>query len=153
MLITIDLSDTKVREIVESLLCSAFEGGSNLWYRIDGYTYPEGKTRKSMEAEKKANAKDPESSFETTFFPHIDTVLMGGGCKVRDMESAEKGVVVLDWSKCENALRLMAECATMPADKRHTHPRHWENVMSENTDAETGDVFLQLALWGEVIYG
>jgi len=150
MKIVTELSDAKVREIVANLLCSAFEGGSNSWYRIDGYVYPEGKTRKAMETEK---AKTATSDFDKTFFPHIDTVLMGGGVKVRDMESTEKGVVVLDMAKCENALKLMAECATMPADKRYTHPRHWENVMRDDTDAETGDVFLQLALWGEVIYG
>lgn len=153
MLITIDLSDTKVREIVESLLCSAFEGGSNAWYRIDGYTYPEGKTRKTMEAEKRKVNEKSKFESDKEFYPHIDTVFMGGGIKVRDMESANKGLVTLTYGMCQNALKLMAECATMLADKRHTHPRHWENVMSENTDAETGDVFLQLALWSEVIYG
>jgi hypothetical protein len=147
---TIEIPDAKVREIVAELVCCAFEGGSNYWYRIDGYVYPEGKTRADLELEKAKAAKD---KFDRTFFPHIDLPLMGGGVKVRDTESAKKGLVVLDWEKCVRGLKLMAECASMPEATRHTHPRHWQNVLNENTDAETGDVFLQLALWGEVIYG
>ena len=150
MQFVIELSDAKVRETIENLLVSAFEGGSNYWYMITGYTYPKGKTRKTMEAEKAQSAKD---DFDKEFFPHIDTVLFGGGIKVHDTESANKGTVTLTYDKCVKALKLMAECAGMPPEKRHTHPRHWEDVLNENTDADTGDVFLQLALWGEVIYG
>jgi hypothetical protein len=146
--IAITLSDEKTREIVSSLLCSAFEGGSNYWYRIDGYVWPKGKTRKDLEAEK---AKHPDK-FERTFYPHFETPIMGGAVKVRDMEG-DKGVVVLDWAKCERALQLMLD------GKGGAH--HGANLLYDingdclgcKTDAETGDVFLQLALWGEVIYG
>jgi hypothetical protein len=33
------------------------------------------------------------------------------------------------------------------------HNRHFNNVVKDNVDAETGDVFLQLVVHGEVIYG
>lgn len=36
------------------------------------------------------------------------------------------------------------------ADK---HPFHWEEFMHENEDANTGDVFFQLLVFGEVVYG
>ena len=33
------------------------------------------------------------------------------------------------------------------------YPRHYKDAIEENGDAETGDVFLQLVVFGEVIYG
>jgi hypothetical protein len=33
------------------------------------------------------------------------------------------------------------------------HPRHFLNFINEDEDADTGDVFLQLATFGELIYG
>jgi hypothetical protein len=36
------------------------------------------------------------------------------------------------------------------ADK---YPRHIADILSENDDATTGDVFLQLCLFGDVVYG
>lgn len=33
------------------------------------------------------------------------------------------------------------------------HPNHFYDILNENTDADTGDVFLQLAVFNEVIYG
>jgi pimeloyl-ACP methyl ester carboxylesterase len=32
-------------------------------------------------------------------------------------------------------------------------PEHWADFLTENEDAETGDVFVQLCLLGEVVYG
>ena len=33
------------------------------------------------------------------------------------------------------------------------YPNHYENFISENDDAETSDVALQLALFKELVYG
>lgn len=33
------------------------------------------------------------------------------------------------------------------------YPRHWADVLAENDDATTGDVFLQCCLFGECIFG
>lgn len=33
------------------------------------------------------------------------------------------------------------------------HPGHLADIVAENDDAETGDVFLQLCVMGEVVYG
>lgn len=41
------------------------------------------------------------------------------------------------------ALQLMAS----------KHPRHFGDLLSDNADSTTADVFLQLAVLGEVIYG
>ena len=36
---------------------------------------------------------------------------------------------------------------------RDEYPRHYADLVEENDDAITGDVFLQLAVFGELIYG
>lgn len=33
------------------------------------------------------------------------------------------------------------------------YPKHFMDLVSENFDADTGDIFLQLCLFGDVIYG
>lgn len=36
---------------------------------------------------------------------------------------------------------------------RDLYPQHWADLMEENDDAITGDVWLQLAVFGELVYG
>jgi hypothetical protein len=50
---------------------------------------------------------------------------------------------MLDRVAILEGLRIMAE----------KEPRHFADFMTENDDADTGDVFLQCCLYGEVIYG
>jgi hypothetical protein len=75
-----------------------------------------------------------------------------------------KGVVVYDQYVIEDA-----ETEEEKAEARHEitldnvkkglelmrdqYPRHYADLMEENDDAITGDVFLQLATFGELIYG
>ena len=33
------------------------------------------------------------------------------------------------------------------------HPKHWDDLMADNSDAITSDVLIQLALFGELVYG
>jgi hypothetical protein len=33
------------------------------------------------------------------------------------------------------------------------HPSHWADIMQDETDAETSDVFLQLCVLGDIVYG
>jgi len=47
-------------------------------------------------------------------------------------------------------IEMMKDGAKIMQDK---YPRHYKNAMNDNADADTGDVFLQCALFGEVIYG
>lgn len=113
-----------VKKAQEYLLCSAFEGGSNYWYRIDGYEYPEGKTRRDFE------------------FPHIGVPFAGGTIKVSAPEDGKK-VYRLNQKALERGWALM----------RDRYPRHYADAMEGTDDAETGDVFLQLCLFGDIIFG
>jgi hypothetical protein len=42
----------------------------------------------------------------------------------------------------KSGLKVMAE----------KYPHHWQDFVSENDDAITGDVFLQCCLFGEIVY-
>jgi hypothetical protein len=44
----------------------------------------------------------------------------------------------------------MAKGLQVMAEK---YPVHFNNFDSDNFDAETGDVFLQCSLFGEIVYG
>lgn len=66
-----------------------------------------------------------------------------GGILIKDMENEADPGKVLDAEAVERGLQLMAD----------KFPSRWADFITENDDAETGDVFLQLCLFGEVIYG
>lgn len=120
---------------IGDLLCSAFEGGSNYWYRIEKKIKP---PAKSLKAYAFANGE---------IFPHIDYPLCeGGGLVVSDFFGAEGDGVrtkTLDMKSLIEGLEVM----------REKYPSHYANWIDENDDAETGDVFLQCCMFGELVYG
>jgi len=122
---------------IGDLLCSAFEGGSNYWYRIEEFIKP--KIVKCYSA----------SSYETDPKPyrHIDWPLSYGGALVVSDALAVDGedvrVTRIDMPKLLKGLEIF-----------HTkYPRHYNDWIEENDDAATGDVFLQCCCFGEIIYG
>lgn len=124
---------TKVRvnipdERIKDLLCGAFEGGSNYWYMIESANYPEGETKESLKIE----------------FTHIDLPMTdGGSLTISSLEEPNNPHVKLDRKACLKGLSIMAK----------RYPRHFADFMSENDDSITADVFLQCALYQDVIYG
>ena len=121
---TITLADTRIAD----LLCTAFEGGVGYWCIIAGYDKP---------------AKPVSVWGEETIYPHVDYPLTGGAvrCQVTDEEDPDE--LILDRAAIDRGLALLPTMA----------PRHLADILSENDDAETGDIFLQLCLLGEVVYG
>ncbi len=112
-------------ERVKDLLTSAFEGGSNSWYWIERYNYPEGK---------------PKTSYQ---FPHVELPLVkGGSLIITDKECQDTKAYTLDLTACERGLQVMAG----------KYPALFGDFLEENDDAVTGDVFLQCALFGEIQY-
>lgn len=119
--------------LMSDLLCSAFEGGSNYWYLIERYEYPLGKTRKDFR------------------YPHVEVPFQeGGAIIIRDTEgdqgtgeNAKGNVYRLDRAALAKGWALM----------RDEYARHYADAMGEDSDAVTGDVFLQCCLFGEVVYG
>ena len=117
---------TVTEQMVEDLLCCAFEGGSNYWYMIDSFNYPEGATQKSLGIE----------------FPQLELPFRGGSLTISDIEDGDTKKT-LDIKAIENGLKLLAT----------KYPSQWQAFISENHDGDTGDVFLQLCLFGEVVFG
>lgn len=110
---------------LKDLVSCGFEGGVGYWCVITDY-------------ENKNNAK--------VAFRHIDLPFVEGGavlCEVNDEE--DPPTLRLDKAAIERGLKLFS------SDKQWK--RHFANFIKENEDAETGDVFLQLCMLGDVVYG
>jgi hypothetical protein len=118
---------------VAHLLCTAFEGGSNYWYQIEEFIPP-------------AVANNVKHLGDG-FYRHIDYPLcIGGALMVSDRRACNPGEMKttrLDWPRIREGLGVMAL----------KHPRHFANWLAEKDDAETGDVFLQCCVLGDVVYG
>lgn len=116
------------------LLCTGAEGGmSNSWARS-----MEGKVPKGADL-----SEVPEGWRD---YPHYFAPF-AGGVIVLEVENVkdedEDYEVSVDLPALQRAMSLMAE----------KYPIHFKDFMDENEDAITGDVFLQLAVYGEVIFG
>lgn len=116
---------------VYNMLVSALEGGSNYWYLIGEKTCD------------RIEVATPEMKGE----PFVDRFLMAiqkgtKGINVLDTETGEKlGTLTPEsWAKAE---KLMIE----------KHRSHLGDILKENDDAITADVFFQLAVIGELTFG
>lgn len=119
---------------ISDLLSCAFEGGSNYWYSIEKFV---------------GVSNDLTfRSDEKAVYRHLDYplneghALMVSDAKAVDSD-ADKRVEQLDLAACRRGLEVMAA----------KYPQHYSNFLADNEDAETGDVFLQCALFGEIVYG
>jgi hypothetical protein len=129
--ISVKIPITKQR--ISDLLCSAFEGGSNYWYWIEKFVKPP-----VLEWQ-----NDPKKVYQ-----HLDYPLNEGGAliisdKEDDNPTKSKKTYRLDLESIVKGIQFMAE----------KYPRHFADMVSEDFDATTGDVFLQCCLFDEVIYG
>lgn len=124
-------------------LCTAFEGGSNYWYTIDEdrTVFAEGLSYEDFREGGKCTLKE--------YWHPLELIPFHEGCKIciLDKESAEIGekleAYFLDREKLMNGLQVMAK----------KYPRHFADLVNENDDAITGDVYLQCCLFGSCIYG
>jgi hypothetical protein len=127
---TVNVSKKRVAD----LLISAFEGGSNYWYRIEEFVRPP----------KRDFVFDAEHVYRHAEYP----LSTGGALKISDLygvdgDEKRKTVKVLGLPEIEEGLRVFARI----------YPIHFANFVAENDDAVTGDVFLQVCLFGEIVYG
>jgi hypothetical protein len=113
---------------ITNAIIGAFEGGSTYWLRECEYTYrPEGVEGNPLYAEDQFWAKGGKMNLS---YDDPD-----------DQEQrATKEVGLIE---IKQGLRTMAE----------KDPRHFGDLVSENDDAATHDVFIQHVIFGEVIYG
>ncbi len=125
-------------EQVRHLLCAAFEGGSNYWLVIKRRYFAPGITLEDFrEGRRFQTAGDYFHPDE--IIPTVDYC----GLIVSTNDDDKEKEYDLNVSTLRNGLQRMA-------DKQ---PRQWQDFLEENEDAGTGDIFLQLCLFNEVIYG
>ena len=112
-------------EDLKDLLCNAMEGGSSYWAKVDDYIIPEGTDTSTVE------------------FRHIDIPFIDGcSIKVVDNEEGEEGGL-LNKESMVKGLQIMAD----------KYPWHFQNFIKDEADAETGDVFLQCSVLGDIVFG
>lgn len=129
--------EIKLEDIV-SLLVSAMEGGSNYW--IDEVTLNIGDLKR--EDFTNQNGKYHELyklAYESVFYAAI--LVPECSWDIMDAEDDNKKHT-LSRSSFENGLKVMSE----------KYPHHFNDILAENSDAITGDVFLQCCLFGDVLY-
>jgi hypothetical protein len=129
--VAVDVSDKQMAY----LLCSGMEGGIGYWSKIVSYRKPP-KLTFTMDGDEKTGH----------IYKHIDYPMNPGGSVTLELTEGDvngKTTFKLDRKALERGLKVMAEVA----------PRHFANFIEENEDAETGDVFIQCALFGEIVFG
>lgn len=135
MTISINAAVTVKTSDIIDLICTGAEGGmSNTWAR-------------SMDADLPEDADLSEIPEDMRDYPRYYAAFVEGGAIVFDAEDIDhpRGTkeVRLDKAAIEKALQAMAtKC-----------PGHFADFMDDNADAVTGDVFLQMAVYGDVIFG
>lgn len=117
---------------IENLLVSALEGGANYWYEISNKRKPKKYTFRTS---------------ETKIYPHIDYPLNPGGALMikQHVDPDGPGARILDLTTIARGLQAMADSPL--------YKHHFSDILREDTDSTTGDVFLQLALYGDVLFG
>ena len=115
---------------IADLLCAGFEGGVGYWAQITDHIVPE------------TVWKGP--GWEKHVYPYVHYPLSdGGGIVLRDAEDEEGLRWVLDRRALHRGLALF------PVKS----PHHFAQWLQENEDADSGDVFIQLCLFGRIVYG
>lgn len=121
-------------ERVQDLLICAFEGGSNYWYR-DLHVVSDVDVVGKVSNIHRYPIVPTTPGGEIGFYADSD----GNGPDDPDNPI----LFTLDLDKVTKGLGIMA----------HTYPQHWANFIAYEDDAETGDVFLQCCVFGEIVYG
>jgi hypothetical protein len=74
---------------------------------------------------------------------HYQTMLLNGFTAVEEGDEGLGKVHTVTPVQIQHALKVMAQ----------KHARHFSDMLTENDDATTADVFFQLCVLGDVIYG
>lgn len=118
---------------VADLLCSGMEGGIGYWARIVDYREPSDLNLKAYFSK----------SWTDRIYKHIHYPLLPGGVIVLEDIEDDNKLYRLDFEAVQRGLKCMA----------NNWPKHFADFMQDNADATTGDVFVQCALFGDIVYG
>ena len=119
-------------EEISDLLITAFEGGSNYWIESIQYVDPP------------TVDFHPDSSYPGEKHNRYAYVPLCDGGAMLIKGDGVSGWKTLNKEAISRGLGLM--------EKLEWAQRHLVNIVNDNADAETADVFLQLCLFGELVY-
>jgi hypothetical protein len=128
---------------IKCLLCSAFEGGSNYWIAGVDYEIPESTGLTIDDFSQGGKMQDPDE-----YWHPLQLVPLVEGCAVLieehddDDESDKLITHRLDLAAIRRGLQLLAEKSAYQL----------ANILNEDDDAITGDLFLQFCALGEHKY-
>lgn len=133
--ITVEVTDERLAEV----LCSACEGGSGYWAKQDDgkespYRFADVGGRTSI-------ISHLPGSGPLELVPDFDVAITDFEDSTRGTRRPKKHR--LTPAKLRRGLQVMAE----------KYPKHFADVVTGNGDSTTGDVLLQCALFGELVYG
>jgi hypothetical protein len=118
------------KNAVSDLISTAFEGGSNYWASVVSTQSP---TKIDFRSELFASDAEPHR--------YYDWPLNEGGSVTINADGEGEGE--LNLQSIEKGLELLAE----------KYPNRFVAICDENYDAEDADVFLQLVILNEVVFG
>lgn len=162
MRVQLDIEDKRIAD----LLCNAFEGGSNYWYRIEEFIEPPASNLYAWDTDDKNVYRHIQypmsvggallvSDFHAAWEDGDECKTCGAGNDDEGHDEPEDEGKHPFMPKTARTERLDRESIARGLQKfaQGVNAQHFGNWMSEQDDAITGDVFLQLCLFGEVIYG
>lgn len=126
--LTIQISQEVTLEHFETIITGALEGGSNYWYCL-GEGIP------------------PRDENQTPLSTRIAHCLFNDPTyKLQIMDLEDEEGEPLGYVTQESMLKAFQIISKQ-------YPWHYTNLISENDDAETADVFFQVATMGEIVFG
>lgn len=142
--VTIDFTAEKIK----GLLCSALEGGSNYWYmHVRNVLRPGLRMEDFREGGKFQTPGD--------YWHPLQLIPLERGCaSIYTTEGVGEDEMLVDDKGKPKEFRLDREAIMNGLRLIGTeYPAQFARIISGDDDAETGDVFLQLCLFGKLIYG
>jgi len=135
--------DEETEKLVRDLLSGAFEGGSNYWYRIESKKPPPGSKMEDFKEGGRMQPRRPDGSENYYHWAQLIPTFPGGQLVIRETSEGEGESHVLDLAALKKGWILL----------RQKYPKIYKRVVDESWDGSDADVFLQLALFDDVIFG
>jgi hypothetical protein len=123
------------------LIITAIEGGSNYWYWLNDVAY-------DIIDKYKCIKKDfHDDLFSETFSEAILTAVVAGEkipVSISDIEENKEEILgYLSKESIEKGEQIMYE----------KYPKFFADILNESWDAETADIWFQLCIMGELVFG
>ena len=133
-------------DVIRELLTSAFEGGSNYWIERLDYRLGDGVSDKDVQPGGR-HYPGPKD-----YWPRYCVISFVPGCAVLVYEQPETEEKARDTHYKPLVLdeRALARGMARVASQR---PHEFAEIVSGDHDASTADVFLQMCLLGDIVYG